>query len=409
MGRAKAVGLKWIKRAAGHVPVWVADEADVKRGYEPKTVNLSYLKDEADMLVAKCNSLQADMLLWRTGYRRDAMAFDGTVRSLFSVYQRDEESAFHELKPGSLVPYRHYIAKLEEHIGPRRVDAISGIDIKKWHRIWSSDGKHLAAASTCRAILEAAVKHGILRRFPGCIELREIIRTARADLPSPRRREAVITADEAIAARLAAHAAGRPSSALLYAIAYETTLRLWDVFGQWWPIEKGGVSDIVDAGRGLKWFGLRWEHIDENLVLRYTPSKTSGTTGKTVIYPLSKAPMVLEELEHWPHDKRVGPVIVSEATGLPYNSRAVTDRWGDDRLAAGIDPRSWARDLRASGITEGRAAGANTDDAAKVAGHTNTKTTSSVYDRAGEEAAGRFADARIKGRERTGNDSGNAR
>ena len=133
-------------------------------------MNLSCLKDEADMLVAKCNSLQADMLLWRSGYRRGAMAFDGTIRSLFSVYQRDEESAFHALKPGSLVSYRHYIAKLEEHIAPRRVDAISGIDIKKWHRIWSDDGKHLAAASTCRAILEATVKHGILRRFPGCIE-----------------------------------------------------------------------------------------------------------------------------------------------------------------------------------------------------------------------------------------------
>ena len=32
MRRPKAVGLKWIKRAAGQVPVWVADEADVKRG-----------------------------------------------------------------------------------------------------------------------------------------------------------------------------------------------------------------------------------------------------------------------------------------------------------------------------------------------------------------------------------------
>lgn len=409
MERPKALGLKWMKRASGHVPVWVANEEDVKRGYSPKTVNLGFLKDNPEMLVAKCNALQADMLLWRTGYRHDPLSFDGTLRSLFSVYQRDEESAFHKLKPGSLVPYKHYIAKLEEHIGPRRVDSIMGIDVIRWHKVWSNGDRKLAAAATCRAVLEAAVRHGILRRFEGCIELREILQTARAGLPQPRRREAVLTADQAIAARKAAHAAGRPSSALLYALVYETTLRLWDVAGQWWPIEKGGVSDVIDAQAGLKWFGLRWENIDDNLQLKFTPSKTANTSGKTVVYPLSKAPMVIEELKYWPIEKRIGPVVVSEATSLPYISRAITDRWAEDRKAANIDPKVWARDLRASGITEGRASGATTDDAAKVAGHSGTRTTSSVYDRASEAAADRFADARLKGREQSGNGSGNGR
>ncbi|QND51541.1 integrase [Phyllobacterium sp. 628] len=398
MERPKALGLKWMKRAHGHTPIWVANEEDVKRGYSPKTVNLSFLVDNPDMLVAKCNALQADMLLWRTGYRHDPLAFDGTLRSLFSVYQRDEESAFHKLKPGSLIPYKHYLSKLEEHIGPRRVDSIMGIDVIRWHKIWSAGDKKLAAAATCRAVLEAAVRHGILRRFAGCIELREILQTARAGLPQPRRREAVLTAEQAIAARQAAHAAGRPSSALLYAFVYETTLRLWDVAGQWWPIDKGGVSEVVDTESKLKWFGLRWENIDDNLQLKFTPSKTANTSGKSVAYPLSKAPMVMEELAHWPEEKRIGPIIVSETTGLPYASRAITERWAEDRKAANIDSKVWARDLRASGITEGRASGATTDDAAKVAGHSGTRTTSSVYDRATEEAAERFADARLKGR-----------
>lgn len=409
MERSKAVGLKWMKRANGHVPVWVADEADVKRGYIPKTVNLAFLQGSPDMLVAKCNALQADMLLWRTGYRHDPLAFDGTIRSLLSVYQRDEESAFRKLKPGSLVPYKHYIAKLEEHIGPRRVDSIMGIDVIRWHKIWSNGDKKLAAASTCRAILEAAVRHGILRRFDGCIQLREILQTARAGLPQPKRRETVLTAEQATAVRLAAHAAGRPSSALLYALVYETTLRLWDVAGQWWPMAEGGVSDVIDPAAGLKWLGLKWENIDDNLLLKFTPSKTERTSGKSIVYPLSKAPMVIEELAHWPLEKRKGPIIVSEASGLPYNSRAITDRWADDRKAADISSKAWARDLRASGITEGRASGATTDDAAKVAGHSGTRTTSSVYDRATEEAADRFADARLRGRERSGNDNGNGR
>ena len=52
---------------------------------------------------------------------------------------------------------------------------------------------------------------------------------------------------------------------------------------------------------------------------------------------------------------------------------------------------------------------ASLDDAGKVAGHTGTKTTQKVYDRAVLEAADRFADVRIKARERSGNGSGNVR
>jgi len=83
-------------------------------------------------------------------------------------------------------------------------------------------------------------------------------------------------------------------------------------------------------------------------------------------------------------------------------------RWSVDRKAAGLPVGLWARDLRASGITEGRASAASLDDASKVAGHTATKTTKK-YDRAVLEAADRFADARVKGREQSGNGSGNAR
>ena len=72
--------------------------------------------------------------------------------------------------------------------------------------------------------------------------------------------------------------------------------------------------------------------------------------------------------------------------------------WSRDRKAAGLPGHVWARDLRASGISEARAAGVATDDAAKVAGHASTKTTSAVYDRAALEAAERFAEARAKKR-----------
>lgn len=409
MEKVKAPGLKWMKRAKGHVPVWVADETDVKNGYQPKTANLSYLAAEPDLLIAKCNALQADMLLFRAGHRHDPLAFDGTIKSLLRIYQQHEESPYYTLKPGTLRPYNHYLEKLEAHIGERRVDMVDGIDIRRWHKVWSSDGKHLAAAAMARAVLEAATTFGVMLRLKGCAELLETIRAGKRRLPQPRPRDVTISSDQVIAARAAAHANGRPSSALAYALAYETTVRLWDVIGQWWPLDRGGISAIIDPEQGMKWFGLCWEHIDDNLMLRYTPSKTEDNTGVTIYYPLSKAPMVLEELEHWPVERRQGPVIVSEETGLPYRPRVFSQRWTVDRKTAGIPLALWARDLRASGITEGRSYDVSTDDAAKVAGHSTKATTAKVYDRAVMEAADRFAAARVKGRERNGNGSGNAR
>ena len=80
--------------------------------------------------------------------------------------------------------------------------------------------------------------------------------------------------------------------------------------------------------------------------------------------------------------------------------------WNKDRKAAGIPQDVWARDLRASGVTEGRAHGAATDDAAKVAGHSKKDTTAQVYDRAALEAQRRFAGVRVAGREQAKNTPG---
>jgi integrase len=409
MENVKAPGLKWRKLAGGHSPVWVADEADVARGYAPKTVNLRHLADQPDMLRAKCAALQADMLLWRTGYRSDPMQFDGTVKSLLRIYQCHEFSPYRSLKPGTLVPYNHYLGKLEGHIGTIRIHDISGVDIVKWHRVWSDEGRYLSAAAMARAVLEAALSFGAMLRLDGCADLVMVVREARKKLPNSRPRTSTATADQVVAARRAAHQNGRPSSALAYALAFETTLRLWDAIGQWFPLDWREMSDVIDAGRGMKWFGVRWEDVGADMVLRYQPSKTEGTTGAVITYPLSKAPMVIEELAHWPQDRRAGPMVRSEETGLPWRAQVFRQRWSVDRKTANLPSSLWARDLRASGITEGRASDVSTDDAAKVAGHSDKATTARVYDRAVLEAADRFADARIRGRERSGNGPGNVR
>ena len=180
------------------------------------------------------------------------------------------------------------------------------------------------------------------------------------------------------------------------------------MIGQWYPLDWPGMSDVIDPDRKRKWFGLQWEDIGPDLVIRYTPSKTSDRTGASISYPLAKAPMVLEELQHWPAEQRRGPMIVWEQSGLPYINKSFSRMWNHDAKAAGIAAGLWARDLRASAVTEGRAAGAARDDARQVAGHSSERTTQ-VYDRAVLEAAERFAEARVAGRKQSGNAGGNGR
>ncbi len=389
-----APGLIWQPRAKSWTPYWRSPK---RKGEKQQRTNLSYLREKPEELIARCNVLENEYQLSLTVKERSIATFDGTVGSLLRKYQTDPGSSYFELRPGSRHPYDHYIGKLIDTIGEKRLDKITGIDLKRWHETWSANGEHLAASKMARCVLDAAVSYGIMTRISSCIELREVLKVTGRKLPSPRRRDKVVTADQVVALRAAAHADGRRSCALVYALVFETTLRLWDVIGQWWPIDSHVISDIAHPRYG-KWAGLRWEDIDPGLVLRFVPSKTSAKTGIAVTFPLSLAPMAMEELEHWPAEKRTGPVIVAEGTGRPYKTIPFTKFWRRDRKAAGIDASVWARDLRASGITEARAAGVSTDDAGKVAGHSSTKTTATVYDRAVLEAAERFAEARTKKR-----------
>lgn len=405
-----APGLIWRAKASGYTPYWRAPKWYVdKNGKWMGHTNLSLIEDDPSALLARCVSLQSDANAWKAGVRGYIGEFDFTFGQIINKYLTDKDSTFFSLRHGSRHPYEFYAKKLEYELGELRVDEVTGIDLRKWHDEWSDGGEKLAAAKMMRAVLDAAIAFTIMSAKPGtpelraASELRTILKTASRKLPGPKRRESVVTADQVVALRAAAHEDNRRSCALAYALVFETTLRLWDVIGQWVPMESPGISEVVKKKTGSmrypqKWFGLRWEDINENLVLHYVPSKTSMKTGLAVTYPLTMAPMVVEELAHWPIETRSGPVIVNEGNGLPYGSNYFGEKWAKDRLKVGLPPNIWARDMRASGVTEGRDASVAIEDVAKVAGHSSTKTTSRVYDRAALAAAERFAEARTKKR-----------
>jgi integrase len=90
----------------------------------------------------------------------------------------------------------------------------------------------------------------------------------------------------------------------------------------------------------------------------------------------------LEELALVPPERRVGPLIVSEATGEPYKGQMFTRTWRKVANAAGIPREVQNRDARPGAITERRKVGVPIDDSMKTAGHTSKQTHERIYNRA---------------------------
>lgn len=398
--KPKAPGLRWRKRGRGRpsIPVWYATEKAVKAGYLPKQVRLHYedtAQGHAD-LVARCNRLQAEMTLTLSGHNVEALQFDGTFGALVDRYLRDPESSYQTLKPSSRHPYAIYAVKLKAHIGARRIDHCDGRDVQRWFKIWAGiDNLRDPAARLPRAratlnVLKAAVSFGVICRLPACADFSAIL--TELEFPSPKRRDFAPTEEQVRAARAAAHAAGAPSRALAYALQWDTSLRQWDVTGQWLPLSDPRPSGVLDHDE--KWIGPTWAMVDKDLVLRLVYGKTEDTSAAAGVYDLSVCPMVMEELAH--HRKRRGPLIVNEDTDLPYEYDDFLEGWKSDFADADLDPKMWNRDLRAGAITEAGIRGAARSDVSKGAGHTTERMVAKVYDRDRLEAHRRVMAARAR-------------
>jgi hypothetical protein len=396
--KTKAPQLVWDRG----VPIWRATRAAIKAGFPTKRVNLKFFADNEAALIARCHRLTAEQTEWLAGGPRRDPLFDGTIRSAINFWQTEPSSPYHGLEASSRHPYDVYSRVIIETVGARRIDALDGRDLRRWFAEWSAPLKEgskprIAGARMAMTVIKNALTFAATCRKPGCAELRDILSEIR--FAGPRPRMEAPTALEIVAARKAAHELGHAPAALAYAFQFEGTMRQWDVVGKWVPLADKKPSSVIDGTS--KWVGPTWSQIDENMILRYTPAKTQFTSGATVMLDLNKLPMVIEELARVPIEARSGPLIVNPRTGLPYRSWYFGEVWRRVRKITGIREEVWNRDMRAAGVTEGRQAGAPTDDLAKQAGHANKRTTATVYDRDRLEAARRVAKARTAHRGNT--------
>jgi integrase len=401
-GKTKAPGLIW----RNGKPIWRASRPAIKAGFKPAWVNLSYFANDEAALVARCYRLTAEANEWITGRRDRTPLFDGTIGSLINFWQVEPSSPYHELEPATLRPYETYSRIIIRTVGARRIDALDGRDLKRWHSAWSAPSEpggkpRLAAARMMFAIIKAALSFGISCRLAGCAELKLILQQQR--FAGPRPRTVAPTAIDIEAVRKAAHDQDQAQAALAYALQFEGGMRQWDVIGKWVPLSYKAPSSIIEHGK--KWIGPMWSQIDQNMVLRYTPAKTQFTSGAQVTLDLRECPMVLAELGKVPDEARRGPLIVNPNTGFPYRQSTYYHLWKRVTKAAGIPAGLWCRDLRAGAATEGGQVGAKVDDMAKQLGHTNKRTTAEVYDRDRLEAHRRVARARVAFRDKNGSET----
>lgn len=400
--RPQSPGLKWRKRKkAPDVPYWFASKQAVAEGYPVKSVNLNSYVGRPDVLVTRCERLQNEMNLWLRRREMPAKRFDGTFKFLLENYQKHPKSPFNtDLKPGTQKSYLVYIRKMIRTIGPDLIARTDGCDIMDRFEEWCAgkDGKRqLGAGNMAIAALKSAVSFGIVCRFEGVKEFQDVL--SELEFEKPKSRTWAPDASQIIAARNAAHQNGAHRRALIYALQFETQGRQWDWLGIWGPVSDPGISAVVS--RGMKWFGVMWSDIDENLILTIKPSKTEDTSGVETSFDLSVCPMVKEEIDLIPESERNGPLIIDEETGLPYVYNDFHEGWRADYDLAGLPKGLWNRDTRAGGNSEAQLAGTMKADRTKVAGQVKDETND-IYERkeASLAAHRRLMAARVPFREK---------
>ena len=391
----KAPGLKIRPRGDGSTAYyWVASAvARDTAGYPLKTVRVHGTGDEVS---ARCRVLTAELKEWLSkkgiGNKPE---YDGTVKSLIRLYQQTKESPYHEVKSNTRAMYDESLNLLETTVGARRLEKVTGIDVKRWHAHYrepASEGKpeRLRRAYKAMQLLRIIVGFGVVLNIQECFRLKVVLE--QLEFHVPRGRTEQITFAQAQAICNLAIDEGLLSVALAQAFQFELTLRQIDVIGRWEKIDDPQAGGIID--RGQRWRdGLLWSDIDENGIL----TKDTSKTGQEADHDTMAYPFLRSIIDMVPVEKRFGPIIKSEATGLPYRYRHFSDVWRKIATEAGVPKEVWNRDSRAGGITEGSDSGADIEHLRHHANHKNIQTTTR-YNRKTLEKTRTVAELRVKNR-----------
>ncbi len=289
--------------------------------------------------------------------------FDGRVKSLADLYFADQSFLGNRYKTrktyGALVKY------IIDDCGDENIAHWKMQDVQRQYDSWvKKRSKSMARALI--VMLRTLIYFGAtVLHDSECERLSVILHRMR--FPIIKSRTERLSVVQANTIRAEAHKMDRASIALAQAFQFDCKLRQVDVIGEWVPESEPQQSYVKDAGS--KWLrGLRWEEIDDNLILTHMTSKSQA---ETAIDLKKQAPMVIEELRlkfgTLARDKMpaTGPIIVNETTDWPWQTFEFRRYWRKAADKAGV-PRSVRNADSSSGATredaKARAAAAGEKD-----------------------------------------------
>lgn len=377
-----APGLKWRAYSEGRWEArWRAREDLIERGYPLKSVRLwigiEPTKTDWDHIADVCVSLQQEMIVWANGGLPTLDGLDGTLRSLMHAYRTDPDSTFKKLRWASKQYYETLMSLIGRDYGDSPLVEIKARTLLRWHEGWLGETNKTSIAHGKIGMLRTLFGFGAtIMEDAECVRLKAVLGGMRFKTAKPRNER--LTADQANAIRAAAHAAERSSIALAQAIQFECMFRQKDVIGEWVPISEPGMS-AVTYGKQFKWLrGIRWEEIDQNMILVHTTSKRD----KPITIDLKNAPMVMEELSRefgTPLTRGAlpvnGPVILDERYSLPWDAVEFRRQWRLLARSCGVPDTVRNMDSRAGAISEATDAGAELEHVRHAATHSDISMT----------------------------------
>jgi hypothetical protein len=382
---------------------WEARSDLAKKGYRPSSVRLHFAETHEGRAqrAARCRILWAEMLSWAANDGvLAARGYDGSIASLCNQFQTHNESPYKlRSKWNSQRLYDQCIKIICNTVGARAVRGLIGPDFTRWHTKWGdpvAEGKErrLTRAKHCMDTVRRVISFGVTLGYADCAKVDVILGKMRFQMPKVR--TAKLTIEHVSKIRSEAHALGLGSIALAQTMQFELAMRQKDIVGEWVPFDGlgGGITHKKTRWTG----GLLWSDIDPHMILR----KTHVKTGILVEHDLRLYPNILQEIDLVEPSRRVGPVIISEATGEPYKHRTFTQTWRRVADAAGLPKGIWNMDSRSGAISEAYDAGADEASVMKHAGHKN-RQTSAKYNRGSLAQTSRVAIIRVA--KRTKNDT----
>jgi hypothetical protein len=399
-----APGLVWRRKTEGWEAMWRARADLVKKGYPLKNKPLWLGEDLSDFDRAKisdtCNQLQDEMLLWGRGGLAKVSAFEGTLKSLVTCYQNDQLSTHRKKRFHVRRNHDMTLRRIVERHGHIELADIKARTILEWHDEWSDGGQKLSMAHLLVGLLRTMFAFGAtILEDENCERLCGVMHHMRFAMPKPRTER--LTLAQALAVIAKAKEVGWFSIALAQAFQFDLMLRQKDVIGEIVPVSEPGISDVM-VNREEKWMrGLRWSEISDNFILKHNTSKRE----KDLEVDLKLAPLVMAELqsriEYLGERPTKGPIVMCEATCLPWRAGEFRRKWRIIADMAGVPKSVRNMDSRAGAITEATEAGADLEHVKHAATHSDISMTQR-YSRGAREKTDNVLSIRTASRNKPG-------